>query len=139
MMFDIDFLPAASNEPSNPARDTRDGRIVVGSFTERFIASLAFWQEHQYVSHWTDQIERVVAGSATAALITSMYDPLKANFITWWPIYRIGDLGYIRNQLLFLDRLDTPFDPTIAHEYVRERQIVSDDGQKISEWQVSIQ
>jgi hypothetical protein len=38
-----------------------------------------------------------------------MRDPSVANFIVWWPMYRVDETVFIQNQLLFLDQLASSF------------------------------
>jgi hypothetical protein len=40
--------------------------------------------------------------------------------------------------LLFLDEIKEPFDLSNPHQYVRDRETVSEEGYRISEWEVSL-
>lgn len=115
------------------------GLITIGSFQERFIAALDYWDAADYVRHWKQAIHRIIQPSPNSCLITSMYDPATANFIYWWPMYRIVDTVVIQNQILFLDKLPTPFDPNSPFSYVPKHETVNEDGVQISEWSLSIE
>lgn len=65
-----------------------------------------------------------------------MYDPSFANFIVWWPMYRMAEQLVVQNQILFLDRLPGKFDENNPFQYVGPRQTVNQDGATISEWSV---
>jgi hypothetical protein len=80
----------------------------------------------------------ICEGNAKSCLITSMFDPLTANFIFWWTLYLDGNIVHIQNQILFLDELDKPFSKLNPYEFIRERKTVSDEGDKISEWDISV-
>lgn len=67
-----------------------------------------------------------------------MYDPITANFIYWWPIYRLDNTVYLQNHILFLSKLSVPFDPHDPFRFVPERELISETGEKISEWSVPI-
>jgi len=53
-------------------------------------------------------------------------------------MYRIGDTVKFQNHILFLNELETPFDPTDPYRFVPERMIINNDGEKISEWSASM-
>lgn len=74
-----------------------------------------------------------------SALITSVTDPITANFIGWWPMYLVEDVVHVQNQLLFMADLSRPLDPSNPYEMVREHCSVSEDGERISEWEVSVE
>ena len=114
------------------------GEIVIGSYCERFFASLDYWRAFDYRNHWKTAITRIVEGKSRSSLITSMDDPAIAKRIFWRPMYRIGDMVYIQHQILFLDMLPTRFDEENPFKFVKERETVNENGEKISEWFVSV-
>ena len=134
MAFSIDLL----DESASDSESTRLGLLTIGSYDERFVAPISYWDVTRYRSHWQEAITRIVQGSATSTLITSMSDPAVANFIYWWPMYRLGHTVQFQNHLLFLNELKTPFDPNDPFRFVPERMIINSDGEEISEWSASI-
>jgi contact-dependent growth inhibition (CDI) system CdiI-like immunity protein len=114
------------------------GVIQIGSFQERFIASLMYWSADEYKRHWKQAIERILHSSKDSCLITSMIDPASATFIVWWPMYRVNEIMLIQNQILFLDQLQSPFDERTPYSFVPKRQIINNAGDVISEWSVRI-
>ena len=134
MAFSIELL----DEPASDTQSGRLGLITIGSFVERFVAAIEYWDVTRYHRHWQQAIIRIVRGAATSALITSMHDPTAANFIHWWPMYRLGDAVHFQNHILLLNELKTPFDPNEPFRFVPERRIINSDGEKISEWSASI-
>lgn len=133
MAFSIELL----DEPD--IESGRLGLITIGSYLERFVAPIAYWDVIHYRRHWRQATTRIVQGSLTSALITSMYDPAVANFIYWWPMYRLGDTVHFQNHILFLNELQTPFDPNDPFRFVPERLVINSDSEKISEWSTSIE
>lgn len=133
MAFSIDLLDEPASDES-----TRLGLLTIGSYVERFVAATTYWDVTRYRRHWQQAITRIVQGSVTSTLITSMYDPAVANFIYWWPMYRLGHTVYFQNHILFLSELETPFDPNDPFRFVPERIIINSDGEQISEWSASI-
>jgi hypothetical protein len=131
--FDIRFL---SDEEAPPPDGTAYGQITIGPFRERFQSDLSFWKRPDYERQWRDATSKILT-SDRAAMITSMGDPVSANFIRWWPMYRDGEQIIMQEHLLFLDELNTPFDPEAAEKFVHDRRTLSEEGQPISEWTTS--
>lgn len=134
-MFEIAFL---SDMPSETARL---GLIRIGTFEERFEASLSYWNEEQYQRQWCAAVARVLQDGETSCLITSIRDPLHANFVFWWPIYLDHDHGdevVLQNHVLFLDKCAHPFDPSSPYRNVPPRSRSSEDGAPISEWRIPL-
>jgi CdiI N-terminal domain len=71
-------------------------------------------------------------------LATSVLEPSSANIVEVWPMYREESEVYVQNCLLFLEQLSRGFDPVVPWESVFPRSVVDEDGQRISEWRVSI-
>lgn len=134
MAFSIE-LP---EEPTSDVESGRLGVITIGSYVERFVAATDYWDAPSYRRHWQEAVTRIVQGSVTSSLITSMSEPALANFIFWWPMYRVGHTVHFQNQILLLNELETPFDPNDLFRFVPERMIINRDGEKISEWSISI-
>lgn len=105
---------------------------------ERFVAATGYWNVIGYRRHWQEAITRIVQGTATSTLITSMCDPAVANFTYWWPMYRLGHTVQFQNHILFLNDLETPFDANDPFRFVPERMIINGDGEKISERSASV-
>lgn len=62
-----------------------------------------------------------------------MHKPESLNFISAWIIYYDGENSYVQNKIIFVD--DFPeFDASKINEYVNEREVLNEDGFKISEW-----
>lgn len=62
-----------------------------------------------------------------------MHEPESLNFISAWIIYYDGENSYVQNKIIFVD--DFPeFDASKINEYVNEREVLNEDGFKISEW-----
>ncbi len=137
VMFSIGLLP---DLPSDMQSDKKAnlGLIQIGAFEERFTASFAYWGPPDYERHWEEAIDRIVAGSSTSCLITSMASPSTASFIFWWPLYRLGNQVFIQNHILFFERLIVPFNENDPYASVRPRRTIDEDGHAISEWVTSI-
>lgn len=130
--FSIAFLP----QDQQPGQDAavRRAIITIGGFQERFESSVEFWSESQYELQWAKAVQRLLSGAAKSALITSITDPSSANFLVWWPIYKIGSSVHFQTHVLFLSELDRAFDPENPYQHIPQRATTSDDGEPISEW-----
>lgn len=114
------------------------GRIRIDEFREEFETSLEFWSPADYRRQWSRALEGLVAGGDRSALITSITDPQTANFIFWWPLYRVDEDIVIQNGVLLLDELTGPFDPERCEAFVPEREQTGESGEQISEWRTSL-
>lgn len=70
--------------------------------------------------------------------MTGMLDPKTANFLIWWPTWRIGDIVYFQNQILFMNLIRAGFNDNALENYIPKRMTMTDKGEKISEWSVSV-
>jgi CdiI N-terminal domain len=131
--FSIGFTGFDDDDPS-----VAIGAISLKGGHERFESVLGFWELDDYKRSWIAGLRRLVSGASTSCLATSVTDPSSANFVEVWPLYREESDVYVQNQLLFLDQLPREFDPTEPWESVDPRSVVDEDGQRISEWRVSI-
>ncbi len=114
------------------------GTIQLGEFEEGFNAPISYWQAMNYEQQWKNALHRILSGAKNSCLITSMYKPSLANFIIWWPLYRVDDMIVCQNQLLFLDQLSTGFDEKNPYQSIKPMQSITPTGDKVSEWEVNI-
>jgi len=137
MPFSIKLL---QETPVNlvPSQNASYGIITIGSFEERFVATLDYWCAKDYEQHWKQAIGRIVQVSDVSCLITSMHNPAAANFLFWWPMYRVGDTVFFQHHILFFDELPSPFNEHDPYACVPERKILNEDGEAISEWSASV-
>jgi hypothetical protein len=115
------------------------GEIVLGDDREYFHAPVHYWSARDYEENWRAALQRLVDGEEVSCLITSMFDAKYSNFITTWPLYRIGDQVYVQNHIVFRDELDQPYDETKPWLSVGPRETVDEDGNHLSEWIISLE
>jgi CdiI N-terminal domain len=114
------------------------GLIELGEHREHFESVLVFWGTDDYKRIWDAGLRRLLGGASTSCLATSVLEPSSANFVEVWPLYREESEVCVQNCLLFLDQLSHEFDPAAPWESVYPRSVVDEDGQRISEWRVSL-
>lgn len=115
-MFNICVLPDSELGPSGE----RLGRIIIGDFSELFGCYPVAASVDDYPSIWREQLRLLINGKPAVSLI---HDPRFA-----WIVYRESDLCYVQQRLA----LDGCFDP------IPRREVVTEDGSRVSEWPVSI-
>jgi hypothetical protein len=114
------------------------GRITLGDFSEEFESSLSFWSQADYEQHWLEAASRIETGQTKSAFIVDMYDPSITPFIMWWPIWRRDQTIHVHNQILLFKNLTVAFDPTNPYVHIGDHTTKNEDGEAISEWQVSL-
>jgi len=136
--FWIGFTP---HEPPEPRLvHSCRGRIQIGSWSEPFVCDTEYWSSSEYIRHWRDSIGRIVGRSQKSALLVSMGDPERMNFLRWWAMYRDGDTVVFQEQMFFLrSPHDRTFSAQSIETFVSERKTMSDDGDSVSEWSIPVE
>jgi CdiI N-terminal domain len=132
------FCVKISSNENKISQGICNGSIQIGDFQEKFEIDISFWSAIDYVNHWNRSILMIINGYEKSCLITSLSTPESSNYIFWWPMYRISDKVFIQNGILLLDQISEPFDIMNPYNYVPEREIISEDGQPISEWETDV-
>ena len=133
--FAIEVVDSAASEDVQGASSEAVGRITVGEFAETFRMDLSFWSVSDYRRSWKRALQVLVDDEAAiSCLISSITDPENSNFVFCWPLYRSGEDVYVQNSVVFLDELDSRFDPEEPWHFMRPRCAIDDDGNRISEW-----
>jgi hypothetical protein len=139
MAFTIELLegPVPDLEPGDSAVY---GNIAIDNFSERFYASTTYWSKGDYIKQWVDTIDKLIQGPSNGkgVLVACMYDPLQANFVTGWVLYRDGNKVSVQDEIIFLNELLEKFEIEKLDTYVGDRETVTEDGNKISEWETDL-
>lgn len=136
-MFDIYLTEEFVEESQHQAVY---GKILLGDYTETFVASLVCWSPRNYEEHWRHALERLITGSDRSALIASYVEPGMSEFLTWWPLYQdLNRIVYVRNELLIYSQLIRPFSSELLWTFIRQRQTMTSEGLPISEWITDIE
>jgi hypothetical protein len=133
-----DFSIGISAEDKYDEQKACYGYIQIGDFREKLEINVSFWMPEDYIAQWNRAILRIVEKDEKSCLITSLSSPQDSNFIFWWPMYRNKDTVFIQNGILFLDEISSSFTFENPYEDVPDRETVSEDGEPISEWEISI-
>jgi CdiI N-terminal domain len=131
--FSIGFLPVGRSRGSAE----RVGRIVLGTFEERFRASLEHWSASDYERHWREALIRLIEDRASC-LITNMVAPTsRVDNLEWWPAWPLGDEACFQQEVLLPGKLDPPFDPDDPYLHLEDYE-PSDVEAGLSEWRVPL-
>ena len=135
MNFSIQFM----NKKIQGELDVlRVGKIIMNNYSETFQSSLSYWNESDYMNQWKNGIKYIIDGHKKSCLVTSMFDPKVANYIFLWLLYLENNVVHIQNQVLFLNDLNESFNEDRIYSYISEREIIDEDGNSISEWDVKV-
>ena len=139
-MFSIGFTDEVREHPYDDTNiSAAPGRLVLGKSQEEFLANLSLWDESDYESHWARELKTLVGGSPKVALIVSYNDPRAASNIEIWRAYRDGELVHFQNQILWYSALPHAFEVSKLSQYIDDREVMTAEGNRISEWDVTIQ
>lgn len=134
-MFDLYFAegPAVNDEGWWHAV----GTIVLGDDRDGFEISLEWWGRAAYEQQWLGAAKRLASGADRVMFLVSYNGP-DAAFHFGWPAWRAGDRVHVQNMLVLTEQLPAPFNPDEADRSVGVRETMSEDGERISEWDVSL-
>lgn len=130
-MFEIKI---AKEKSSFFGEASYEGSIRLPDRVEKFYAPAVYWAREDYISQWRRSLFEGLQNKTHSALITSMYDPTLANFITLWVLYYENERAFLQNQIFFLESVPEVFDVLNINKYIGGREIFDEDGEKISEW-----
>jgi hypothetical protein len=111
--------------------------IRLGSFSEGFEVPAGFWTAADYESHWLAGAQRLVEGASRVGLLVEAPNPAADRFF-WWTLWRDGPIVYAQNGILFRSKLVGSVDLTNPDRFVEARRETSDDGGRISQWQLAL-
>jgi len=115
------------------------GRILAGCLDESFVATLYEWDRRDYEAQWLLALERLVAGDRKVVLTTYYVNPAESSNLEWWALYRgDDDVVHVQNHLRFYNQLGSGFSIAEASRFVQERLTIDEDGNHISEWDVTL-
>jgi len=116
----------------------RKVRLNLEGFLDADLADLSHWSEHAYQAQWLKELNEIIHSRDRGALITSIHDPSVGYRIWTWPMWKEGNEVHFQNRILFMLEPGPKFDSANLAEYVGDRQTLSEDGELISQWTVSL-
>ncbi|MGP3968014.1 hypothetical protein [Streptomyces sp. 6N223] len=136
--FSITIDPGNVPQDATAMTEAR-GVIQIGNFRESFLANLIYWSADDYRRSWRESFAVLNREDpSTSCLVTSITEPETSNFIFCWPLYRIGEVVFVQNSLIFLEELEERFDAAAPWKSVSPRETTTEDGHRISEWRTTM-
>lgn len=133
--FSLSFLGKEFNYENEMVNRAK---ISIGNFFEEMNIPLSYWNKEDYKRQWSKAIYDLLTEKKDTALITKMYNPEYANFLELWVLYLDNEIIHIQNIYLFLDELEKKFDEKDFYSLIHKRECVTEEGEKISEWDINI-
>ncbi len=124
-------------------KTSEDGSMVseirIGEFREVIRSGLDFFAEEQYVEQWKVELGSIVDGAEVAAIISDYRNPACPEFSELWVFYRDNTQLNIQNILLVGELYRGSWCAIgEVSKLTPSRQVLSDDGEKISEWETTV-
>lgn len=118
-----------------------EGKITIGDFCETIIVPIEYWTREDYERQWKEGIERLKKHNTSCLVVTAFDKNTGGPFVDWWQLYRIEDTVFIQNGWLMLEAYqevvgDAPFTHDTCYNFVEPRVILTEDGDRPSEWSV---
>jgi CdiI N-terminal domain len=114
------------------------GRIVAGDLDEEVHADLHDWDKATYESQWLQALKGLQRGDPKAVLITRYVSEEESDNLEWWALYRDGDTVHVQNHLPRYESFDRKFSVTEPSSFLHDRRVIDQNGNTISEWDVSL-
>jgi contact-dependent growth inhibition (CDI) system CdiI-like immunity protein len=133
-MFDIELLGRVEGEGEHPFSW---GQLTLGHFREEFQAPLCDWAPGDYAAHWLESARRLLQGAPVAVFLTHMARP-DAAYHVGWPSWREAERIYVQERLFLREQLNGTFDPEYPEVHAGSRQEMSEEGERISQWDVTL-
>jgi hypothetical protein len=134
-MFAIKFIGSPQIEFGELAAR---GRITLGECSEEFVAPLVYWTEGDYRGQWREGAERILNGRERSCFVAAMRQSPLDGAMFLWPAFRDGEVVYIQHKLLLPELVIGSFEPSNPYAQVDERRTISEEGEPISEWTISV-
>lgn len=134
-MFAIEFVGKPQIEFNESAVR---GRITLGDFSEEFVAPLIFWTVDDYLKQWREAANRLLDGHDRSCFVASMRESLSDGAVFIWTAYKFADTVYFQHNLLLTETVKGIFEPSNPYAQVNERETETEEGERISEWRVSL-
>jgi hypothetical protein len=132
MTFSIEFIRSINHSEKDVG-----GLLRINGHEEQFRSPLTYWNIDDYMNQWKIGISRVRQGKASC-LITAIENPKHFHFGEWWLLYVRNGRVLLQNHLLLRELFEQPFDPENPYSFIPEYESTTEEGDLISEWQLSM-
>lgn len=118
-------------------------RIQIGEFRETFEVLLAEWKMADYIKHWYEELDCLLAGTPAVTLTTWAATEEEDLILRGWTFYRkseSADSEVLVQEHLFLPENTEDFKirPNGSVQRVADLELRTADGDEISTWYTNI-
>jgi len=113
------------------------GQITIGDFTEEFIISLKFASIDDYTKQWHKALTEILKEKTAVVLMQCLVPKGIDSFRRAWILYREEKNIYVQENLFPADLHNIKYDEKGVPINIPIREIISEDGDQISEWEMS--
>lgn len=112
-----------------------EGRITIEEFSEDFQAPTGRWGREDYIAQWHQALTRLLDEGRSTAFIVAI-GGTDADLLLWWLAYPMQHIVYVRQQLLNLRSLESPFSQDRWYDAIPAFEAAEESP--ISEWEVPL-
>lgn len=115
------------------------GRILIGSFCERFELITSYWSTLDYQEHWQNALHYLISHRQSAVALMTWMAPVSVEAIRRaWILYRENDRVFVQERVFIPGEHPATFDNNEMMVNLRPRETRDEEGNKISEWETSV-
>lgn len=112
-------------------------RITIGDFSESFLLTLKYFKVEEYYNHWYTSLKELLRGESAVALMEWLAPGDEQLYRKSWILYRLGERIFIQEKLFIPGSNETVFDKNGVPVTIPKREVYTEDGDKISEWETT--
>jgi hypothetical protein len=112
--------------------------ITIDNFRESFTLDLHEWTPQMYLDHWRARLTELLTDTPRVALMTWTSGIHDRSHRRAWVLHRESDLVHVQESLFITGHHDFALDSQGCVVGIPPREITSEDGSRISEWQTSL-
>lgn len=121
-----------------------EGEITIGNFKESFHMPLDCWAMNDYQRQWREGLERIKTHNQSCLVANVQGLPLTP-YINWWILYKDKRENklFVQNHILVEEIYTSQvgnksFTIENCYNYIQPREIIDEEGNKISEWSIDL-
>jgi hypothetical protein len=120
------------------ANDECIAKIKIGDLEESFTLSFEYSNINDYLSQWYSALSDLLKHYNSVALMQSLIPNNEKRFRRGWVLYKAKEIVYIQDRLFPTEYDGIQFDKKGVPLSIPQREIYTEEGDKISEWQTTL-
>lgn len=115
------------------------GEIKINDFEEKFEIATDYWPRLKYEQSWRKEIQYLLNNTKDKiALMTWMHKPMSKGNYRAYVLYGKKEKVFIQEQLFPASQSCPNFDTNEALSNIQDQFEINEEGNKISQWEISI-